>query len=156
MNKFKNNSKIITLLVFILLMLFLNIFFSVYPVLNFLKYLESKNHYWLVLTGTVILFGIWSFIRRNINKKIMEERVKIFSATIRTIQDVLQNSASSMQLLILDMKEERVHDEIIMKAEKNIEELKTAINVLASIDPAAIDLKELNKSMSIIKIYKSQ
>lgn len=92
----------------------------------------------------------------GVNKKIMEERVKTFSATIRTIQDVPQNSASSMQLLILDMKDERVHDEIIMKAEKNIEELKTAINVLASIDPAAIDLKELNRSMSIIKIYKSQ
>lgn len=85
-------------------------------------------------------------------RKISDERIEIFNATIRTIQDILQNSASSMQLLILDMKDVEVHEEIIIKAEKNMEELKSVIKTLASVDPKTIQLKDLNRNLSIIKM----
>jgi hypothetical protein len=54
----------------------------------------------------------------------------------------------------MDMKDEGVDEEIITKAENNIEELKTVIKTLASIDPKTIELKELKKTMSIIKMHK--
>ncbi|MEW5842061.1 MAG: hypothetical protein AB1775_02220, partial [Bacteroidota bacterium] len=44
------------------------------------------------------------------------------------------------------------HDEIITKAEKNIYELQRVIKGLASVDPETIELKELNRNFSVIKI----
>ena len=75
---------------------------------------------------------------------------------MRTVQDILQNAASSMQLFVLDMKDEGLREELISKAEKNIEELKTVIKVLASVDPSKLDLKELNRNLSIIKMENPQ
>ena len=50
-----------------------------------------------------------------------------------------------------ELREEKP-EEIIIRAEKNIFELKKAINTLASVDPKSIKLKELNHNMSIIKM----
>ena len=147
----ENNSWLPALFIIVIIIQLVNVIFDIYPVLNFIKFVESKNYYWTIPTTITLSFGIWLNDRR-MKKKIINERVEIFNATIRTIQDILQNSSSSIQLLILDMKDERVHDEIIKKAEKNLEELKKVITALASVDPRSIVLKDLNKNLSIIKM----
>jgi hypothetical protein len=150
----RNNSlAVIIVSSVVIIFLFLNLVLDMYPVLAFLKFLETKKYYWTIPSSMVLLLIIWLF-DRSMRKKIVNERVEIFNATIRTIQDILQNSSSSMQLLILDMKDEGVHDEIIEKAEKNIEELKTVIKALAAVDPKNIKLTELNNSLSIIKLHE--
>ncbi len=150
---FKNNSTaFIIFLLVVLFMLFLNLVLDIYPVLALLKFLEGKRFYWTVPMAGLILFGFWLF-DRNMKKKIINERVEIFNATIRTLQDILQNSSSSMQLLILDMKDEKVNDELVKRAESSIEELRTVIKALASVDPKNIKLKELNENLSIIKFH---
>jgi alcohol dehydrogenase YqhD (iron-dependent ADH family) len=85
-------------------------------------------------------------------KKIVNGKIEMFNATIRTVQDILQNSYSAMQLLILDMKDESIDTGIIHKAEKNLEEMHKAIKTLAGIDPQNIKLEDLNKSVSIIRV----
>ena len=154
MKLLKNNSTIVILFIMVVLLtLFFNHVLGTYPFLDFIKYLESKDNYWLIPTMTLLLFGI--LLYNNIMKrKVVNERIEVFNAIMRTVQDILHNSSSSIQLLIMDMKDEGVHEEIIIKAEKNMEELKTVIKTLASIDPTTIELKELNKSMSIIKMHK--
>ncbi|MFA7421097.1 MAG: hypothetical protein WCZ90_15555 [Melioribacteraceae bacterium] len=150
----KNNSQ--TVLIFsaiVVLMLFFNLVLDIYPVLSFLKFMESEKYYWTIPITVLFLCGFWLF-DRYMRRKIINERVEIFNATIRTVQDILQNSTSSLQLLILDMKDEGVREEIIMSAEKNIEEFKKVVSALAAIDPKTIELKELNKSLSIIKMDK--
>jgi len=154
MKLFKNNSiSIILFSTVIMIMLFLNLILDIHPVLGLFKYFEGKKYYWTIPTTALFLCGLWLF-DRGMRRKIINERVEIFNATIRTIQDILQNSFSSMQLLILDMKDEDVHEEIIIKAEKNIEELKRVIEALAAVDPKTIELRELNRSLSIIKMNK--
>lgn len=88
-------------------------------------------------------------------KKIVNGKIEMFNATIRTVQDILQNSYSSMQLLILDMKDENADSEIIRKAERNLEEMHKAIKTLAEINPENIKLEELNKKLSIIRMNDS-
>lgn len=150
----KNNTFIIILfLTVVLLTLFLNLFLGVYPVLDFIKYMESKNYSWAIPLTVLFLFGLW-LVKRNMQRKIINERIEIFNATMRTMQDILQNAASSMQLLVLDMKDEGMHGEIVKKAEKNIDELKEVIKTLAAIDPTTIELKELNRNLSVIKMNK--
>lgn len=150
----KNNKQIVLIFFAItVLMLYLNIVLDIYPVLSFLKFMESEKYYWTITLAFLFLCGFW-FFDRYMRKKIVKERVEIFNATIRTVQDILQNSTSSLQLLILDMKDEGVSEEIIMNAEKNIDEFKKVVNALAAIDPKTIELKELNKSLSIIKMDK--
>lgn len=134
-------------------MLFLNLVLEKHPLFDLIKYVESNNFYWIIPIISIMFFGLWLFYR-NMRKKIITERVEIFNATIHTIQDILQNSSSSMQLLILDMKDEGVNDELINRAEKNIEELKTVIETLAAIDPKNLDLKELNRNMTIIRMHE--
>ena len=148
----KNNSLLVIILALIfLIILILNFVTNFHPILDFLQYLIQKELFWTIPLLLTILLFIWQH-NINVKKKISDERVEIFSATIRTIQDILQNSSSSMQLLIFDMKDQGVHEDIINRAEKNIFELKKAIHSLASVDPKSIQLKELNSKMSIIKI----
>ena len=144
-------SILIILSIIISFALIVNIFLGMHPILDFFQYLAYKNFIWLVPFLLVLFLGIWQY-EINTKKKVSKERTEIFNATMRTIQDLLQNSASSMQLLILDMKDAGVHNEIIDRAGKNIDELKTVINTLASVDPLSIELKELNSKMSIIKM----
>ena len=144
-------SILIILSIIISFALIVNIFLGMHPILDFFQYLANKNFIWLVPFLLVLFLGIWQY-EINTKKKVSKERTEIFNATMRTIQDLLQNSASSMQLLILDMKDAGVHNEIIDRAGKNIDELKTVINTLASVDPLSIELKELNSKMSIIKM----
>jgi|GEM_PF-2092375 len=144
----------ITITFFILLILFFNLVLNMHPLLDFFKNMEGKRYYWTIPLSVCIVFSLWLF-NKSMRKKIVNERVEIFTATIRTIQDILQNSASSMQLLVLDMKDEDVHEEIIIKAEKNIEELKAVIKTLADVDPQTIQLKELNQNLSIIKMNEN-
>lgn len=152
MKLFKKSSVVLIIIsIAVLITLFLNLVLDIYPVLSFFKYLEYKKIYWTIPTTIIILLGAW-LLHRMMKKEITNERIEIFTATIRTMQDILQNSASSMQLLVLDMKDEGVHDEIITKAEKNIDELKRVIKGLASVDPETIELKELNRNFSVIKI----
>ncbi len=152
MKLLKNNTFLLILfLTIVLLTLFLNLFLGVYPILNLIKYMESNNYGWAIPLTVLFLVGLW-LIKRNMQRKIINERIEIFNATMRTMQDILQNSASSMQLLVLDMKDEGMHEEIIRKAEKNIDELKAVIKTLAAIDPTTIELKELNRNLSVIKM----
>jgi len=154
MKIFKSNTTIVILLITaIFFMLFLNLVLEKHPLFDLIKYVESNNFYWIIPIISIMFFGLWLFYR-NMRKKIITERVEIFNATIHTIQDILQNSSSSMQLLILDMKDEGVNDELINRAEKNIEELKTVIETLAAIDPKNLDLKELNRNMTIIRMHE--
>jgi hypothetical protein len=148
----KDNSPIV--IVFssvVLLMLTINLVLDIHPLLNFFNYIEREKYYWTIPSTAIFLICLWLF-DRSMRRKIINERTEIFNATIRTIQDLLQNSTSSMQLLIMDMHDKGVHEELIINAEKNIEELKRVINVLASIDPTTIELKELNRNLSIIKM----
>ena len=147
----KNSTAVILFLIIALFIVFLHLILGIYPVLDFLKYMENKKYFWIIPLVIFMLSSLWLY-NRIMRKKIVTERIEIFNATIRTIQDILQNSASSMQLLILDMKDTGVHDEIIIKAEKNIDELKSVIKTLASVDPETIELKELNRNLSIIKM----
>ncbi len=154
MKLLKNNSTIIILFVIVVLLtLFVNYVLGIYPLLNFIKYLESKKYYWIIPTTILLLFGLLLFYM-SMNRKVINERIEVFNAIMRTVQDILHNSSSSIQLLIMDMKDEGVDEEIIMKAENNMQELKTVIKTLASIDPKTIELKELNQTMSIIKMHK--
>jgi len=153
MKLLKNNSTVVILFIIVVLMtLFLNYVLGIFPVLDFIKYLESRKNYWIIPLIVLLLIGILLF-DRSMRRMVIKERIEVFNAIMRTVQDILQNSSSSIQLLIMDMKDEGVH-ELIMKAEKNMEELKTVIKTLAAIDPSTIELKELNKSMSIIKMHK--
>lgn len=150
--KIKNNyytALIIAVLVVVITIL--NIAFNIRPVYNFVRYLENKNYFWAipVFVALMALFLVYNSIMR---KKIINERIAIYNATIRTCQHILHNSYSSIQLLILDMKDEGVKEELVAKAEKNIEDLKTVTEVLASIDPKNMKLNELNKNLSIINI----
>lgn len=152
MKLFKNYSTIIILYILVVLAtLYFNLVLDKYPILDLLKYLESKKIYGIIPITVLFLAGLWLHDWRT-KRKIIDERVKIFNATIRTIQDILQNSYSSMQLLILDMKDDGIHEEVILKAEKSMEELNRVIKTLADVDPRTIELKELNRHMSIIKI----
>jgi hypothetical protein len=154
MKIFRNNSTAFILLsITVLIMLLVNLMLDKHPVLDLLKYLESEKYFWTVPSTFFFLFMIWLF-DRGMKRKIINERVEIFKATIRTIQDILQNSSSSMQLLILDMKDEKVNEEIIKRAENNIEELKSVVKALAAVDPTNIKLKELNDNLSIIKLHE--
>jgi hypothetical protein len=126
---------------------------DIYPILSLIKYLESKRYYWTIPVTGAVIFGVWLF-NRSMSKKIEKERADMFNATIRTIQDILQNSTSSIQLLIMDMHDEGIREEIIAKAETNIKELKRVIQVLAAIDPSTIELEEINKNLSVIKMDK--
>jgi hypothetical protein len=148
----KNNSPAVILFsIIVLLVLFLNIVLGKHPILDLFKYLESGKYYWTIPVTVLFLCGLFLF-DRSMRRLIINERVEIFNATIRTLQDILQNSSSSMQLLILDMKDENVHEEIIMKAEKNLAELKKVINAFSLVDPSNIELKKLNRYLSIITI----
>lgn len=152
MKLFKNYSTIIIVYILVVLVtLYFNLVLDIYPALDLFKYLESKKFYGIVPITILFFTGLWLYDRRT-KRKIINERVKIFNATIRTIQDILQNSYSSMQLLILDMKDDGIHEEVILKAEKSMEELNRVIKTLASLDPHTIELKELNRHMSIIKM----
>ncbi len=142
---------LIILTFIVLLTLFLNLVKGVHPILDFFQYLVQKELFWIVPLVLIMIIIIWQH-NINIKEKITNERVEIYSATIRTIQDILQNSSSSMQLLIFDMKDQKVNEDIINRAEKNIFELKKAINTLGSIDPKSIKLKELNSKMSVIRM----
>ena len=148
----KNSSKlIITILIVVLFIFSYNIFKGRHPVLDFFQFLEARDYLWLFPLIAAVLLSFW-YHDRSIKKKIINERIETYKATIRTIQDILQNSSSSMQLLILDMKESSVNEEIILRAEKNIEELRTVISTLSTVDPLSIQLEELNKKVSIIKM----
>ncbi len=148
----KNNTPyILIVLLFVAITLFLNLALGIFPIIDFLKYMQGKRLFWAVPLFMAFLLGLW-FYNRNMRNKIANERIEIFNATIRTIQDILQNSASSMQLLILDMREIEIHEEIINKAEKNMDELKAVIKTLAAVDPKSIQLKDLNSKLSIIKM----
>jgi hypothetical protein len=147
------SSEVIILSIILLIILFLNIIWNIHPVLDLMMYLQNQNYFWTVPTTVCLIIGLWIY-DRNMRRKILKERVEIFNATIRTIQDILQNSTSSMQLLIMDMKDEGVHEEFIQKAEKNIMELIKVINTLAAVDPKNIELKDLNSNLSIIKMNK--
>jgi hypothetical protein len=152
MKIFKNNSTMVILFsIIVLAIMFLNLVLDIHPIFEFLKFIEREKYYWTIPSTIIILCGLWLF-DKSMRRKIKNERVEMFNATIRTLQDILQNSTSSLQLLILDMKDEGVHEEIIIKAEKNIEELNTIIKTLASIDPKNLELKELNRNLSIIKM----
>ena len=146
-----NSTTVIIFSIIVLLTMLLNLILDIHPVYDFIKYLESKRFFWTIPTAVIFLLGFWFFDRR-MRRRIIRERVEMFNATIRTLQDILQNSTSSLQLLIMDMRDEKVHEGIIHKAEKNIEELKKIIETLASIDPKSLELKELNKNLSIIKM----
>jgi hypothetical protein len=148
-----NSTWLILFAIFVLLILIVNLSLNIYPFLDFLKYLENKKYYWTIPVMVLFLSGIWLFDRR-MRRKIINERIEIFNATIRTIQDLLQNSSSSMQLLILDMKDEGINEELISRVEKNLAELSSVINALTSIDPTTLELKELNRKLSIIEMNK--
>jgi hypothetical protein len=148
-----SSSEVILLSIILLIILFLNIIWDMHPVLDFMRYLENQKYFWTVPTTICLIIGLWIY-DRNMRRKILKERVEIFNATIRTIQDILQNSSSSMQLLIMDMKDEGVHEEMVAKAEKNIKELTMVINTLATVDPKNIELKDLNRNLSVIKMNK--
>ncbi|TSA30761.1 MAG: hypothetical protein D4R68_00130 [Ignavibacteriales bacterium] len=121
MKLLKHNSTIIILFVIVVLLtLFVNYVLGIYPLLDFIKYLESKKYYWIIPTTILLLFGLLLFYM-SMNRKVINERIEVFNAIMRTVQDILHNSSSSIQLLIMDMKDEGVDEEIIMKAENNME-----------------------------------
>jgi len=148
-----NSTAVVIFSLVVLVTLFFNLVLDLHPALNLLKYLENKKYYWTIPSTGIFLTGLW-LLDRSLRRKIINERTEMFNATIRTIQDILQNSTSSMQLLIMDMHEEGVHKGLISKAEKNIEELDRVIKTLAAIDPKTIELKEINRDLSVIKMDK--
>lgn len=147
----KSSTILAVFLAIVLVILLLNFVLDIHPVLSFFKYLESRKIYWTIPATVLIILGAW-LLNWKMKKELVNERVEIFTATIRTMQDILQNSASAMQLLVLDMKDENVDEEIIMKAEKNIDELKKVIKALSIVDPVKIELEELNRNLSVIRI----
>ena len=152
MKFFNNNLSIkIIFLICTLTVLFLNHALNIYPFRELFRYLVDTKYYWLVPTFTIIFIGFLLFYI-SMRKKVVNGKIEMFNATIRTVQDVLQNSYSSLQLLILDMKDENVDPVIVHKTEKNLEEMHKAIKTLAGIDPENIKLEELNKKLSIIRM----
>lgn len=148
----KINSTVVLLISCILVIfLFLNLFLNMHPVLDILKYIENAKYYWTVPMVILFLWGLWLF-DKNMRKKIVNERVETYNATIRTLQHILHNSSSKMQLLILDMKDEGVREDIVNRAEKNIDELKAVTEALAAVDPKNLELNQLNRNLSIIKM----
>lgn len=153
----KSSPVVIVFLIGTLLILFLNHVLNIYPFKELLQYLVVTDYYWLVPIIIIVFIGFLLFYI-NMKKKIVNGKIEMFNATIRTVQDILQNSYSSMQLLILDMKDESVDLGIILNAEKHLEEMHKAIKTLAEIDPEHIKLEDLNKKLSIIRMsdYKSK
>lgn len=148
----KNISKpVILFSIVVVLSLFVNLVFNMNPILKLIEYFESKKYYWSIPVTFLFLYGLWLF-DKMMRDRIIKERIEIFNATMRTVADILQNTSSSMQLIILDMTEEKVAKDIILRVEKNFEELKLLMESLASINPKAIELKKLNKDLSIIKM----
>jgi ABC-type dipeptide/oligopeptide/nickel transport system permease component len=71
MKIFRNTSTAaIIFSIVVLLILFLNYVLGIYPVLDLIKYLESKKNYWLVPSATLLIFGIWLF-DRSMRKKLL-------------------------------------------------------------------------------------
>lgn len=130
-----------------------NILLNIHPVLEIIKYLENNDQFWIVPTITIIIAFLWLY-HRDTQKKIIKERIEIYNATIHTIQDILHKSSSSMQLLILDMKDEEIRDDLIARAEENLDELHQVTKVLSDIDPEKLQFMELKNNLSIINMQK--
>jgi len=154
MKLLKNNSLFAVLLsLFILIFLFLNLVLESHPILDLLKFLEAKKYYWTIPAGALLISGLF-LLERYFRRKIIKERIEVYNATIHTLQDILHKTSSSLQVLILDMKDEGIREEFIRRTEINYEELNEIARVLASIDPENMQLKELNKNLSIIKMHE--
>lgn len=151
--KIARNNSIVVILIsgVIIVFMFLNLVLNMHPVFDFLKYLESAKYYWTIPMLVLFLWGLW-LLDKNMRKKIVKERVETYNATIRTLQHILNNSSSKMQLLILDMKDEGVREDIITRAEKSIDELKAVTEALAAVDPKNLEISQLNRNLSIIKM----
>jgi hypothetical protein len=132
-----------------------NILLNIHPVLEIIKYLEKNDLFWILPTICIIIAFVWLY-HRDTQKKIIKERIEIYNATIHTIQDILHKSSSSMQLLILDMKDEEIRDDLVVRAEENLDELNQVTRALSDIDPEKLQFMELKKNLSIINMHKEQ
>jgi len=96
------------------------------------------------LLGYVLLaFGIWRWLPRlaelhelaSQRLEVQKERVKVLHATMRTVQDIVNNGLNSLQLVRLEAEEKKALDpETLSLMDQIILETSDKLNKLGSLD----------------------
>ena len=133
----KNISMISTSTLFITLIFLITllsyIVFDIYPVVEFLKYVDNNNLNWMLM----LIFGIpiGLIIIDRYNYKIHEkEKIDLFEATVHTIQDQLQTTYAMLQIVILDFEENLDCNLIIPKLNESLIEMNNLIKDISEFD----------------------
>ena len=133
------------------LIIFLNLAFDIRPVVDYFNLLEKSQLLFLIPLSFLLPVGLFLFDRVRY-KKMVNEKVELFRITVRTVQDIIQDSQARTQMLILDMEESKVDKKLINQANEIFERSTSLLNGLYSIDPLSARIKDSGGLLRMFEI----
>jgi uncharacterized membrane protein len=129
---------VIIIIVFlaILIVTIVNTIFEFRPLYEFTYLIEKQYSAWIISLSLLVCISLSLVLLINIKKKRSQnERTELFELTIHAVQDILQNSSSRLQNIILDMEEQKVSGKLIKSAQECLDENIRLIQFLSKLDP---------------------
>lgn len=129
--------------------IFLNLILDIRPVVDYFNLLEQSKLLVLVPLSLLVPVGLFLFDRVRY-KRMVDEKVELFQTTVRTVQDIVQDSHARTQMLIVEMEEAKVDKEIVNSATEIFDRSTTLLNGLYNIDPLTAKIKDTG---GIVKMF---
>ena len=128
------------ILIISFIILWLSIFHHYHILVEYFTFLDEDDKPVLVTISIIFPF-VFILLDRKRYKINLQEKKRIFQITVHTVQDLLQNSSSRLQNLILDLEEHNIDEAIVRSGKECLYENTKILKVLSEIDEENVSKK---------------
>ncbi len=141
----------ITFTIILVVLLTMNLIGGIRPVVSYFHLIEKTEYYFLIPISVLLPIGLFMFDRVRY-KKLVNEKVQLFKTTVSTVQDIIQNSNSQMQMLILEMEEEKIDEKLVDRANDIFNKSNLLLNKLYNLDPTTAKIRTISDVVQYFEI----
>ncbi|MEW6509078.1 MAG: hypothetical protein AB1432_15200 [Bacteroidota bacterium] len=124
------------------------LFFNYGVIYEFFHYLKNSDLLWGVSLCYFVPIGLLIFEQvrlKNYNKR----QKLLFEASVRTIQDIVMNNLSKVQLVLYDLEDAKVPKEIINNTNEIFNSMKSIVEQIAKVNPLNSPTLQLRNGVHI-------
>lgn len=141
----------ITFTIILVVLLTMNLIGGIRPVVSYFHLIEETEYYFLIPISVLLPLGLFMFDRVRY-KKLVNEKVQLFKTTVSTVQDIIQNSNSQMQMLILEMEEAELDKALVDRANDIFNKSNFLLNKLYNLDPTTAKIRTISDVVQYFEI----
>lgn len=131
------------LLIISFIILWLSLFHHYHIIVEYFKILDEDDKPVLITISIIVPF-VLILLDRKRYKIHLQEKKRIFQLTVHTVQDLLQNSSSSLQNLIFDLEENNIDEAIVKSGKECLDENIRILRILSEINDENVSKKYVN------------